>query len=139
MSRYCAKLLFQFRVLLNGPIGKRRTCEERIILIEARRPNSALAAAKRIGRSAQFEYENSDGNKVFFEFIGVMDLLHLSQECERDEVWYEIKEHLLPMERKDRLIPPERELRALKVVRDRPAGFRKGIKGGNAEKKLPKK
>jgi hypothetical protein len=36
-ERYAAKLLFQFRVEVNGDSGKRRLCEERIVVLEAQR------------------------------------------------------------------------------------------------------
>jgi hypothetical protein len=34
-----------------------------------------------------------------------MDLRSLGLEVERDEVWYEIRERLLPMERRGEIIP----------------------------------
>ncbi len=63
---------------------------------------------------AQLKYKNSDGNAVHFEFVGVMDLLELGLECEPDEVWYDIRDRLLPMERRDRLLPPEHKLNAMR-------------------------
>jgi hypothetical protein len=114
MKRYAAKLMFQFRVTIDGDPGKRRLCEQRIIAFEAGSARRALAFAKRKGRAAQFHYSNSDDNPVHFEFIGVMDLLCLGLECEEDEVWYDIVEHLLPKERKGKFIPPECELNAIR-------------------------
>jgi hypothetical protein len=119
MNRYSAKLLFQFRVTIDGDSGKRRTCEERMVVFEAASASRALALAKRRGRAAQYSYKNSDGNPIDFEFIGIMDLLHLGPECEEDEVWYDITERLLPMERADRLIPPEDTLNAIRNERRR--------------------
>lgn len=106
--------MFQFRVDLGTDTGKRRLCEERIVLIEARSALSALAKAKRKGEQAQHNYINDEGNTVYFEFIGVMDLLCLGVECDIDEVWYDIREYLSPMERRDAFIPPEDELTALR-------------------------
>jgi len=114
MNRYSAKLLFQFRVDTGAATGKHRTCEERIILVEARSASSALAKVKRKGKRAEFDYTNTDGNPVYFEFIGVMDLLHLGVECEADEVWYDIRKRMSPMERRDVFIPPEHELNAIR-------------------------
>ena len=114
MNRYSAKLLFQFRVDLGVDTGKRRTCEERIILIEARSASAALARAKRKGSEAEHDYKNDEGNTVLFEFIGVMDLLCLGLECDADEVWYDIHERLSPMERRDVFIPPEDQLNAMR-------------------------
>jgi Domain of unknown function (DUF4288) len=113
-KRYSAKLLFQFRVIVDGECGKRRICEERIVLIEAASARTALISAKSKGKKAQFRYRNANGNPVRFEFIGVMDLLCLGVECKEDEVWYDIVERLLPLERKSTLIPPESELNAIR-------------------------
>jgi hypothetical protein len=113
MNTYSAKLLFQFRVTIDGDPGKRRTCEERIILVKAGSAQLALKKAKREGIKGQCRYKNADGNPVFFEFIGIMDLLHLGVECGNGEVWYDMKERLLPSERKDKLIPPESMLSAI--------------------------
>jgi hypothetical protein len=112
-NRYAAKLLFQFRVVVNGASGKRRICEERTILLEADSARKALTLAKKAGSSAQYRYRNDEGNPVFFEFVGVRELLCLGAECETNEVWYDIRQLLYPMERKSKLIPPERKLNAI--------------------------
>jgi hypothetical protein len=113
MNTYAAKLLFQFRVTIDGDCGKRRTCEERITLIKARSAKQALSKAKRSGIKDQFDYKNSDGNPVHFEFVGVMELLHLGLECDPDTVWYDIVDRLLPFERRKKIIPPESKLNAI--------------------------
>jgi hypothetical protein len=59
---------------------------------------------------------------VRFEFVGVLDLLELGLECEADEVWYDTRQMLTPMERRESLIPPERELSAF---RNRSRGTRR--------------
>jgi hypothetical protein len=121
-SRYSAKLLFQFRVDLGSSTGKRRLCEERIVMVHAQSARAALAAAKRKGKQAEHDYENDEGNRVYFEFVGVTDLLELGCECGDDEVWYDISERLLPMERRDKLIPPEDELCAFRNEQPRRKG-----------------
>src|SRR5687767_12622895 len=113
MEQYAAKLLFQFRVVSNGVANKRRTCEERIIVLESGSAKEALGQAKRAGRDAQHSYKNSAGGTVHFEFVGVLDLLHFGPECDSNEVWYTIRDLLTPMERKRALIPPEKELNAI--------------------------
>jgi hypothetical protein len=118
--RYAAKLLFQFRVVVNGHSGVRRRCEERIIIFCSTSARAALSAAKKRGRSGQIRYKNSDGNPVFFEFIGVLDLLQLGLECEEDEVWYDIVERVRPMERRARLIPLPKKLDAFRSQRSQP-------------------
>lgn len=119
MRRYAAKLLFQFRVVVNGNSSQRRTCEERIIVVNARSAESALLRAKRNGRKGQYQTLNSDGNPVHFEFIGILDLLELGIECEPDEVWYDIVERVSPSERRDEIIPRESELCAIRLSRRR--------------------
>jgi len=91
-----------------------RTCEERIVVFRAAGARKALADAKRRGRKAQHDYCNSDGNRVFFEFVGVMDLLELGPECDDDEVWYDIVVRKQPMERAAQLLPEESRLSALR-------------------------
>jgi hypothetical protein len=122
MNRYAAKLLFQFRVKIGTDSGKKRLCEERIILLQSVSGRAALAAAKRRGKSAQHSYPNSDGNMVFFEFIGVMELLSLDPACDEDEVWFEIRERLLPKENRSKLIPPESILEAIRNETQPPTG-----------------
>ena len=113
-GRYAAELLFQFRVVVDGSAGIRRTCEERIITFSATDGRSALREAKRRGRAAEHDYKNNDGNPVYFEFVGVMELLRLDPACESDEVWYDITERVRPMERRSSIIPPENQLSAIR-------------------------
>lgn len=112
-ARYAAKLLFQFRVVADGDSGKRRICEERIIVIRANSGKAALARAKSRGKRSEHKYDNDEGHRVHFEFIGVLDLLELGVECQDDEVWYEIRERVLPSERRSKLLPPESKLNAI--------------------------
>jgi hypothetical protein len=112
-ARYVAKLLFQFRIVVNGDSGIRRLCEERMIVFRAAGARAALAEAKRRGRAAQYRIKNTSGNPVHFEFVGVLDLLELGMECEKDEVWYDIVRRVRPMERKAQLLPAEKRLNAI--------------------------
>ena len=111
---YAAKLLFEFRVIVDGVPGARRLCEERLILLQAPRAREALHEAKRQARRSQHRYRNSDNSPVLFQFVGVMDLLHLGVECEPNEVWYSIGERMRPMERRQEILPKESELQALR-------------------------
>lgn len=118
-GRYAAKLLFEYKVSGAGWQNKRRLCEERIVLLLADSAREALRMAKKRGRTSVHSYDNSDGNRVDFRFVGVLDLLELGVECDEDEVWYEINERLLPMERKHAIVPPERNLCAIRNERQR--------------------
>lgn len=114
-SRYSARLLFQFRVVVDGEANKRRLCEDRIITFTATHARAALREAKKRGRAAQHSYKNCKGGSVYFEFVGVLDLLHLGPECCEGEIWYDLIERLTPMERRANLIPPESELNAIRL------------------------
>jgi hypothetical protein len=105
-SRFAARLLFQFRVDIKK-CQKRRTCEERTICFSARSPRAALKYAKRYGEKAQFTYLNTEGLKVHFEFVGITDILRLGEECGPEEVWYDIRQMLQPMERRGTILPAE--------------------------------
>lgn len=108
---YAAKLLFQFRVVMeDGGSNQRRLTEERIIVLEADQPRQALAAAKRHGRAGEHNYPNDHGDDVRFEFVGVLDMRRLGPEYEPNEVWYEIRRRVNPMERRDDLVPADATL-----------------------------
>jgi hypothetical protein len=106
--------LFQFLVLVGGRAGVRRLCEERIITFLATDGPAALGEAKRRGRRAQHCYKNSDGHPVRFEFVGLLELLCLDPACDADELWYEIRERVRPMERRASIIPTETCLSAIR-------------------------
>lgn len=113
--RFSAKLLFQFRVVDGGKSNVMRLCEERIILIHAPTARKALTLAKRRGKSATHRYKNDAGSMVHFEFVGLMDLLHLGVECDDDEVWYDITRRKLPMERAESILPPDGKFNAIRT------------------------
>jgi hypothetical protein len=114
LRRYSAALLFQYRVMVDGSPSKRRWCEKRIIHFRASDAHAALTHAKRRGKDAEHHYRNNQGNQVFFEFIGVRDLIGCDPACEPDEVWYQTVEMVQPMERRKQLIPPESQLCAIR-------------------------
>jgi hypothetical protein len=110
---YAAKLLFEFCVITNGKPDARRLCEERIVLVEA--PSAAQAArlAQRQGKAGQHSYRNNDGGQVRFRFVGVLDLCQLGVECASNEVWYELRERVRPMERRRQIVPSLSRLNAV--------------------------
>ena len=114
LRRYSAALLFQYRVVADGVANRRRTCEKRIIHFRASDGRAALKHAKKRGRQAEHEWKNKDGSHVFFEFVGVRDVIGCDPACEPDEVWYQIVEMMTPMERRSILIPPESKLCAIR-------------------------
>src|SRR5262245_26087844 len=113
-GRYAAKLLFQYRVMVDGAPGVRRLCEERVITFSAAHARAALREARRRGRAARHRYRNGDGNPVHFELVGVLELLRLDTTCEPDEVWYDMKWRVRPMERRASILPPESSLSAIR-------------------------
>src|SRR5262245_52591302 len=114
LRRYSAALLFQYRVVAHGVANRRRTCEKRIIHFRASDGRAALRHAKKRGRQAEHHWKNKDGSQVFFEFVGVRDLIGCDPACEPDEVWYQIVEMMTPMERRSMLIPPDSKLCAIR-------------------------
>ena len=114
--RFAAKLLFQFRVEIGGISNVMRLCEERIVSFTARSARSALTKAKARGKRAEHRYPNGDGATVHFEFVGVLELMHLGVECDSDEVWYDIIQRKRPMERASEILPSEGSLRALRTL-----------------------
>jgi hypothetical protein len=111
MKRYAAKLLFQFHVAVRGD-PRTRLCEERIINFRARSPREALRSAKLRGRRGEHSYKNTDGQKVSFEFIGVLDLMSLGIECDAETVWYDVRTRSLPKKRQAGTVPSDSELLA---------------------------
>jgi hypothetical protein len=122
-NRYAAKLLFQFRVGRSED-SKFRTCEERIVIVNAKTMTQAYRSAERVGRQGQTRYKNDEGEQVHFEYIGVLDLMELGIEAEENEVWYEVKTLLQPMERKNKLI------KSVAEVTHKKAGRRSGREPG---------
>ena len=110
---YAAMLLFQFRVVKNKTSNKRRICEERIIHFHADSPDAALHLADKRGEEEEFDYKDGDKH-IWFEFIGVSELIDLLSIENDDEVWSRFIEKVSPMERKDRLIPPKNQLAVFK-------------------------
>jgi len=107
--RYSAKILFQYRVGA-AEDSSFRICEERIITFYGSSPQEAYNTALEKGEINQSNYINDDGVDVYIEFIGIVDLIELGEECEVEDVWYEIKTMLRPKERKSKLIPRREEL-----------------------------
>lgn len=116
--RYAGKLLFQFRKKKGRKSNARRLCEERIVIVPARSPSAALTKLKRRGADEEYDYKDGSAT-IFFEFIGVTELVELGESLESDEVWWEFREILRPKERKSHLIPKPVDLRAFSVGRDR--------------------
>lgn len=109
MKRFAAKLLFQYQGIGRHPSATRRICEERIVHFKARNAAEAFRIAKHKGQTANNRYKDTQ-----IEFIGVLELLCLGAECNKDEVWYEMVNRLHPLERRKRLVPPKHKLCAFR-------------------------
>ena len=112
--QYPAKLLFQYRRKHGRRISKRCLCEERIVTFKSPHPEAALATAKRLGRDSEHDYAAADGGHIYFEFLGIIDLIDVSIGSDEGEVWFEFYERLTPRKRLSKLIPKESELTALR-------------------------
>ena len=102
--KLAAKLLFQYRVVVNGSSGIYRRCEERYIVIDdVTDIMKGVEEIFKIGKSKKHSCVNTDGNKVFIEFVGVRDYLLIEQECDENEFWYDFIVKKMPMENKKAL------------------------------------
>ncbi len=109
MSRFSAKLLFQYRS--GAPEDSIfRICEERIVTFNGNSPSAAYRTALTLGKKGQSSHINNEGIRVYIEFIGLIDMMELGMECEDYDVWYEIKTMRCPMERKSNIIPRREDL-----------------------------
>ena len=113
MTKFAACLLFQYKTVTNGKINKKRICEERIYHINAISTNKAYLKANKIGKDEEFSYQ--DGDKfISFEFIGIVDLIELSNFDDKNLVWSRFVEKLYPMERKEKVVPNKKKLTVFK-------------------------
>jgi hypothetical protein len=76
----------------------------------AKAPTDALRYAKKYGAESEYSYKNHEHHTVYFQFIGVLDILELAIECDKVTMWYDIVEMNNPMERKHSIIPSDEEL-----------------------------
>lgn len=120
-AKYAAKALFQFRFEGEPDICFRET-EERIFLVEEKGAKLAFDAAVRRCIDAQFSAVNDAKVKFFFEFVGIVELMHLGDEA-GDSVWYEIRKMKNPMERRAALTKGLAETSAAEYERVRLTGL----------------
>lgn len=111
MTRFAARLLFQYRVEHRGRSNKMRTCEERTLILRSRSPAAALKKAERYGRKQENSVKDC-AKFVYFEFVGVTEMLALDSLTDEDEVWWDIRKIRTPSERKRELVPVAAKLRA---------------------------
>ncbi|MBP3694749.1 MAG: hypothetical protein J6J31_10005 [Thermoguttaceae bacterium] len=107
------KLLFQFRIPIDGNDGTFRRCEERYIMLEIQENETVDQLIDRFYASAKkenFSYKNINGDSVFLEFVGVLDYI-LWDYDPQNEFWYDYTTRKLPMERKKELTLSKTELK----------------------------
>jgi len=107
---YAAALLSQCRVVVNGISNRMRPCSTEIHLLRAKSDGDALRLAKKIGKSKEVSYKNTDGNMVHAEFIGISAMEDVTFESRFDEVWGWAGSMLNPMERKSSLTVSDEEI-----------------------------
>jgi hypothetical protein len=96
---YVATLIMLCKV--TNEMSELFTCDEQIRLIRATDSEQAYEKALRFGKDEEHSYMNSDGNEVFWEFIGLEDLEELFDETIRDgrEIRSRISNQLRPFDR----------------------------------------
>ena len=114
---YSAKMLWQYRIEKGNESKKVRACEEQVVLFKAQSDSKAYSKANKFGKSEehQVDVDVSRGVKMYFEFVGIRELVELSDwdesgEEEFREVFFEVKDMLEPKERAAKIIPPKGEL-----------------------------
>jgi hypothetical protein len=116
MSRYAAKLLFEFDKCLHGVSAqKRRVCESKIVIFHANSDDEVYESALTYGKESQYSYTNKSYD-IHYHFIGITELISLGSESEENEVWWQFEEKLSPRERADKLIPKKHQLRLFQEI-----------------------
>ena len=113
---YTAKILWQFRVQKGDESKKRRVCEERIVTFRRKNAEQAYKKIKKYARDQESSYceDSANGVFVYTELVGIMDFFELTDwddEEEFKEVWYDLYDKFIPLERKEKLVPEKVELR----------------------------
>lgn len=102
---------FQYKFDGDEP-GTMRTVEEKIIVFSCMSAEEAFLAANARGTDDQRNFVNDEGVPGYFEFVGIVDLMHLGIEADEDEVWYDVRKMKDPMSRKESLLPEKKKLSA---------------------------
>lgn len=113
MSRYSAKLLFQYR-FPKDLASRYRTVEERLVCLHASSAKQALSMFKQRGKRDAYRFTNNDGVPVRFEFVGVIEMIHLGQEAEKDEFWYSVRRMKMTREKEKSVVPSAQDLSAFR-------------------------
>jgi len=90
-----------------------RRCEEKTLIFTIKNSEDIISLSIESAKKLEFNYINNCNKKVFFEYIGILDICHLGIEIEDNEVWYNIKTMLTPMERKDKILPNINQLKRI--------------------------
>jgi hypothetical protein len=78
------------------------TCFEQIHLLKAKDPNSAYEKAIKLGKSKEHYYKNNEGNNVYWEFVGLINLEEILDERIHDGI--EIRSRRLFIDNPEKLI-----------------------------------
>ena len=132
------KLLYQFRVMVDGTPGTYRQCDERYVVMDVENDDVEAAIDRFFAKikETNFRSRNTDGNTFFYEFVGVLEFMIWELEpipfwdTERDdeveEFWYEYRVRKLPMENRKKLTISKAEMK--KRLRQQPARIEENIR-----------
>lgn len=90
---FAAKIRFQNPARRTNPWGN--TLHDRIVHLRDHSWSTALERLDRIGPAIMPDWT----------FIGTMDLLEIDAACQEDEVWYDVRKIVRPMERAGKFLP----------------------------------
>jgi len=112
---YVTTLIICCRVENEG--ARLRTCDEQIRLLRASDSEMAYAKAVQLGKEEEVSYQNTYGQTVHWEFVGLVDLEELPIEAIEDGV--EIKSHLFSSKNPTRLARPKDDLTIFRWEQER--------------------
>ena len=112
---YVATLVICSRV--ENEANRLRTCDEQIRLLRASDSETAYEKAIQLGRAEEVSYQNTYGQTVHWEFVGLVDLEELSIDAIEDGV--EIRSRLFRSKNPAHFARPKDELTIFRWEQER--------------------
>ncbi|MEM6457364.1 MAG: hypothetical protein AAF772_19915 [Acidobacteriota bacterium] len=122
------EMLFQWRTTTpDGRSNTMRPCQTQIVHVDSRTARDAYRQA--LAHADAQTYTIDGPNKdVRFECVGIVDMIEIDPlDDDSDEVWYDVRKRLMPMERKDAILPARDRLLAARQLDAVPLGIQRAI------------
>jgi hypothetical protein len=106
--------------MIKGKPGKFRRCEVRTVVFDnVEYVDEAVDKVFSYVKGKNRTFINTAGNKVYFEFVGVLDYIKMGGECDDSEVWYDYVTMKEPMENRKKIAFISRAALTRKICQDR--------------------